>query len=491
MTCGARRNACVSVHVQEDAEAPLRRYGLEQLLRMSGVRYDFGTFSEPTVYCGSEPRLGRRAAVWISAETGNAAGRHRREHEHLVLVEIQGVPVPVPAGGHPPHDLWTGNQLMFDVAKAASFFLALTSEEYAARRDRHGRVPAEASLLGRSGWLNRPPVMVYARLLAERLRSCGVLGEPVPLWPKGKKYAVALTHDVDAPERRGRCSSLLKKMLFGGRPARKIAYWELRSEVRVRGLREACLYPATLRKEWDFANVCAVESAVGLRSAFYFAMANRAEGHPCDVDYDASLPRYRRLYRRLAAGGWEVGLHVAYLTYLDCPSAEIQYRRFAALAGAGPAGVRHHCLQLGAEEPLRMLGTHADAGAVYDTSGGFNDEPGFRFGTALPFEPFDPRRSAASRLLELPMTIADMHLLPDDTETTVEATLGHLRCVRELEGLAVLNWHVGTWHVAPAWRESYHALCRFIAEDTDAWVATPREVAAWWRLRGTSLKATA
>jgi len=238
---------------------------------------------------------------------------------------------------------------------------------------------------------------------------------------------------------------------------------------------------------WDFAEFCALERGRGLRSAFNFAVVSREKGHLNDVRYNAGQPKYRRLMRELLADGWEVGLHAAYLTAQGRPPAWLQYERLAEWTGCQVRGVRHHYLQLQPDQPLATLLAHAEAGAADDSSMGFNDSPGFRAGTALPFEVFDPRRGLTGELLELPMSIADMHLPRDDERAATECVLGHLAVVRELGGLAVLNWHVGNWHPARGWRESYRAACELLAQDAGAWVAPPRRIAEWWRARSTFL----
>jgi hypothetical protein len=248
-----------------------------------------------------------------------------------------------------------------------------------------------------------------------------------------------------------------------------------------------CQNPTGKRYAWDFAEFCALERDSGLRSAFYFAVVRRHEGHPRDVCYDVRRARYRNLLRRLSAGGWEVGLHASYLTRFGTPSIEWQTNRLGALTGEPAGGIRHHYLHLDADDPLRTLAAHADAGLLYDASVGFSDGAGFRAGIALPFKPYDARMGQTRSFVELPMSIADMHLPREDRTAAVQAVARHLGIVRNLGGLAALNWHVGHWLSAPAWSESYRVACRMLADDSSVWVATPREIATWWLRRAEAL----
>jgi hypothetical protein len=481
-SAGFRTATRIAVRIDGGIDEPLRRYGIEQLLRIIGFGVRFEGHDQTTIYCGSDERIGKKAVIWIPPDDGLLLGAQGRPK----LSMVDGVCVP--HAGAAPKSLWAGNHLSFDVARATAFWLTLESERYAVGRDGHNRVPASASLLAMEGWLDQPPVHAYAQLLADRLGLHGGCGSPLPRWPLGKTYAVALSHNVDAPERHNRVPLFLKEIVFKSHRPRRHAYWDLCAEVRARGLANACVRSASHRPEWDFGELCKLEAACRLRSAFYFGVVGREEGHLCDTTYDCSRPRYRRLYRELIAGGWEVGLQASYLTMVGRPSVKQQLDRLAGLSEHAVAGVRHHYLQLDPIAPMRTLGGHAEAGVLYDSTVGFNDDAGFRAGIALPYRPYDPDRQGASRLIELPMTISDMHLPRQYEAVAVEAVADHLRIVHSLGGLAVLNWHVGNWYTASGWRESYRAACRILAEDPDVWVATPRDIAAWWTLRTEALQ---
>jgi peptidoglycan/xylan/chitin deacetylase (PgdA/CDA1 family) len=453
------------------------------MLQMMGAAHRFDGGSAPAVYYGPDAAIGRRCRLWIvpdpRADWLRAPPR---------FSEVEGVVVP--HRGRPPSRLCSGNRLEFDLCRAARFWLTLESERNEGRRDAHGRVPGGASLLGRGGWLMRPPVHGYVRMLLHRLWPTQPPAGLVPAWPGGKRYAVALTHDVDRPERPGLAWPLLRELLFAGAVTRRESYYALRAEIRSRGFMEAVVSGPSRRREWDFRKWCRMESAYDLRSAFYFAVVNKREGHDCDVSYDPSRRRYRRLFARLLEQGFEVGLHAGYLTQWQKPPVHEQADRLSRLTGGPAGGVRHHYLQLCRDDPMRSLVEHAAAGLPYDTSVGFNDSPGFRSGAALPFQPFHGATGAVTDFVELPMTLADMHLPGTDAAAASRRALEHLEAVRSVGGLAVLNWHVGHGATDPAWREAYHAVCAFLAEDAEAWCATPARIASWWLQRLRSLDVT-
>lgn len=469
----------VIVHADRGV-SQFQRYGLVQLFEAIGVAHAFAEVRGATLYYGADPELGRAASVWIPSMNGLAASAAT-----VRWTQVDGVLAP--HTGEPPARTQADGRFEFDLGWSAAFWLTMLSEARHPGRDEHGRPPAVGSLLAAHDRLERPPVEDYARLLSRRLAAVGHGGPHQPRWPNGKRYAVALTHDVDAPERPNHARMMLRRLLLGG-ASRRESYWGLRAELSRHGLAQALIAPITRRFEWDFSAFTELERKYGLVSAFYFASINSREGHPLDVPYDIRARRYRRLFDRLTADGWEIGLHAS---YLGGPAGSVRHQRDALRRLAGQIeGLRHHYLRLSPGDPLQSLAAAAEAGLGYDTSVGFNDAPGFRAGTALPFEPLTAEREGRRGLVELPMTIADMHLPREDVRATVEIVLEHLEKVRGLGGLAVLNWHVGNWRRCPAWRESYRAACARLAEDEAAWVALPSEVADWWSRRSRSLEAT-
>ncbi len=438
-----------------------------------GVRAGLVGTQTAIVHYGSGSQAAQGSQVWIEpqAQLSLSGPPHR-------VTLVGGLPVP--HFGEPPVSLWVGNRLGFDIFRATAYWLTLQSESSVALRDPHGRPPSGQTLLAGSGMLDRPPIHEYTLLLRDRLAALGVRLRTSAKWPAGKRYAVALTHDVDAPERPWGLPGLFRLGLQQNRPRLRASYWCFRSEMRRSGFLETLVLPPARQGTWDFAKFCQIEAMSGFRSAFYFSVVPRRTGHPNDVSYDPARRRFRRLVRGLRDGGWEIGLHAAYSTCEARPTMDHQVARFRRVFGFDPVGARHHYLRLSPDAPMDTLSAHAAAGLLYDTSIGFNDAPGFRAGTAWPYAPLPTRKNMAGAFLELPMTLADMHLPREDVHAATTIVLEHLRRVREIGGLAVLNWHVGNWQSHPAWRESYRAAIRWLSDDREVWVATPEAVCRWW-----------
>jgi hypothetical protein len=440
--------------------------GLRELIRIIGLRATASNAPDPTLYYGVDEQLGRRAAIWIQPQLINSPTLANFVSSRLPSRDNLGA-------------LWNDRRLTIDLPRATAFWLTLESENTIIQRDEHGRVRSRDSMLAQQRLLDDPPVHHYAAILGERLHKVAPTIRPHPLWPHGKSYAVALTHDVDLPERKSTIEQVLDAKRTNRVHSWRQAYWLFREHLKREGLSAIDIRPPRMRHEWDFDRLTSLEENSGLRSAFYFATTNRRQGCNFDVTYDFTKPRYAGQCRRLLNSGWEVGLHAGYLAASTPGRVSDECSVLSNITGRPLHGTRHHYLHMHDSRPMETMREQYLAGLNYDASIGFNDAPGFRAGIALPYFPVNEVVGDAP-FVELPMTLADMHLPSDDIAEACNTVTQHLATVRDLNGLAVLNWHIGHSHSHPAWREAYRTACETLAGDHNAWVATPRQIAAWW-----------
>jgi hypothetical protein len=273
-----------------------------------------------------------------------------------------------------------------DVAEA--FFDLARLEELHSDRDPHGRFRAAWS------WLDPldPPL--------ERLRA--KLGIEPPRWD-GARFAVALTHDVDAPWRwtpigiRGAAARVKSDLLHA----------RLRSAVRgVRGLAGAPVHRVRgTDPNWRFREIVTRSKQHGATGATFFLLAAHRDPH------DGAAPEvYERLRPRLvdelAEAQAEIGLHASYTAADDASQIERELRVLRGL-GARVTGNRYHYLRV---DPHRNLRDVERADLRYDTTLGFPDALGFRAGIARPFRPWDIDRDAPMDLVEIPLAVMDVTL---------------------------------------------------------------------------------
>lgn len=270
---------------------------------------------------------------------------------------------------------------------AAGFFHLARVEERGAEVDRHGRFLAASSCLDPFD----PPL--------ERLRR--ELGAEPPLY-RGARFAVALTHDVDAPWRWTRigvrgAAARLKSHALAGRAGP--AAHEARGLARVPVHKLRGTDP-----NWRFAETAAEERSLGARSTFFLLAGHghRADGAAPEV-YDRLRPR---LVETLLESGSEVGLHGSYLAAEDLDRLAQERAALAQLDGP-LIGHRYHYLRV---DPHRNLAPLAGIGFRYDTSLGFPDALGFRAGIAHPFRPWDFEHDRPASLIEVPLAVMDATL---------------------------------------------------------------------------------
>ncbi len=124
----------------------------------------------------------------------------------------------------------------------------------------------------------------------------------------------------------------------------------------------------------------------------------------------------------------------------------------------------------------------AQAGFKYDSTCGYNEEVGFRAGTAQVFRP-----AGTANILELPLHVMDTALfsggrlnLPQEQGVSAIEKLADL--LHRFGGVLTVNWHMRSLGPERFWDEPYRLLLR-LTEQGEAWAACGREVVEWFALR--------
>lgn len=352
-----------------------------------------------------------------------------------------------------------------DVAEA--FFHLARVEERSASRDEHDRFRASSSSLDPLD----PPL--------ERLRRRLKL-EP-PRWA-GRRFAVALTHDVDTPwkwTRRG---------LLGGAARAKAALRRGRLRTALREGRALAAVPLHRARGtdpyWSFDGILSDERRADASSSF-FLLADHA--HPFDGPAGESYERLRpRMVEILRRGGAEIALHGSYSAADRADRLAAEKRKLEALAGP-VRGQRYHYLRL---DPHSNLGALDSLDFLYDSTLGFADQPGFRAGIAHPFRPWDFDRQEPLRLVEVPLAAMDV-TLGEERYLNLSAReaaprLGALvDWAAEHGGGFSVIWHSEQWDSVahPGWDRLYRRFMDYVrarggvclqagqlAEEADEWL---------------------
>lgn len=362
-----------------------------------------------------------------------------------------------------------------DPVRAAHFFLSGQHEPGLEQQGQN--VPGRK--LEEWGLLQNPTVDVLALRLAERLRGLAP-APPRPRWPKGKKWALVLSHDCDRPHRYrplGYCRDSIEFRRKGqAMPAARAAAQAVYS-LLMRAVRPDP-YVESVRQ------FVAHEKAIGLAGTYYFGVWSRYEPGSTehDLPYSHRDRRVAKLARELAAEGMEIGLHSGICAWRGAGRYEEEANRFAEAYGQRPKGVRAHFWSLEPGQPERTMRQMNSAGFLYDSSLGMNECHGFRRGTCYPFTPFEAGTGASSNLVQVPPILMDDSL---PREGSPAAWADSVRCiaqqVRAAQGALVLDWHSDTLR-APRWATMTKVVMQEVAalaSEPECWPASCAEVAEW------------
>lgn len=346
----------------------------------------------------------------------------------LPLKEIEGVPL---LFGTPKEECFEETWVIYADIIASSYFLLSRYEEIQKRdiRDKHGRFPGKESLPYKAGFIHRPIVEEYGKLLRHWLRkACVRIPEPQPELQK-----IWLTHDVDAP--------------FFCRSLRNIC----RETLKGIGFRKALkLYQGPLEKDpyytfpWMLEQDSLVKNRFGDRCHILFflkAGGRHANDKPLYQVRSHDIQKLLHLFKKNKA---LLGLHSSYEAgiYPDLiPEEKMRLEHDWKLENIHLN--RHHYLASREPEDLTKL---IKAGITDDFTMGYADVSGFRLGTCRPVKWINPMTRQLTSLTLHPLSVMDctlsesqyMGLSPDEA---YQYCAGLVREIRQHRGEIVWLWH--------------------------------------------------
>ena len=335
------------------------------------------------------------------------------------------------------------------------------------------------NVLNRLGLLYRP-VVDEQRLAA---------GRPKPAWPDEKPFAVCLTHDVDHLSARSARQSI-RETLQANRARkrhRQASGWRILAGGAIRSTRHAVARgedPLHCYERW-----LAVEELVGASSTFLFLPERPAGDHYTNpvyrfsdaVRFDGQRCTVAEMMREIDRRGWEIGLHATWYAFDDADALRREKDQIEQILGHQISTVRQHYLHYDIRTTPRA---HSDAGFKYDSTLGFNDNVGFRFGTSHPFSLYDLGAEEYLPILEVPLIVQDTALLGQtkglrlDGETAFRYAVQMTDRVERVGGVLTLLWHPDKL-VLPGWLELYARLLEHLRA-RNAWFAPVRQLGEWW-----------
>jgi hypothetical protein len=314
---------------------------------------------------------------------------------------------------------------------ASAYFLLSRYEEILHRdiRDEHGRFPGRASLPQRAGFIDRPVVDEYGKLLRKWLNENGVcVDERLPSVRK-----IYLTHDVDVP--------------FSGRKWRNVARKVLSGRNLITAIREKYLpleedpyytFPWMLEQNKILQHATGVDRCQSL--LFFRAGGTGRQDRPY---YDLRGKDIQSLYSLCKQYDVTIGLHSSYQAGKNPSRIFSEKKNLEDAFGKEIKHNRHHFLASREPEDMEYL---EKAGFTDDYTTGYADVAGFRLGTSLSVRYINPVTRRLSNLILHPLTIMDctlneikyMNLTGDRAE---EYCMRLIRHIRDVNGELMLLWH--------------------------------------------------
>ena len=358
--------------------------------------------------------FGQAGEAWLApASVPSRALPRWRPDEFGLEVPMIEPEVPLVAGKeHAQGGYWherTGPEervgwLGLDVFGSAFFLLSRYEEVAAPVCDAHDRFPASASLAAQEDFLERPLVDEYIEILWSAM---------LRLWPGIKRPQirgqVRYSCDVDAPYEPSSTSPRLLLRALAGDIIKRHSPAKARSRIAaVRGVRRGNF---SQDPNHSFERIMDLCEAEGHSGAFYFISGHSAGA--IDGCYTLDEAIIGGLLRRIYERGHEIGMHGSYNSFRDL--AVLQRERAALLNACEAAGApiaikgnRQHFLRWDSAMTPSLL---ALSGFDYDTTGGFADRPGFRYGTARRFAMWDWREERALTLIQQPLIVMECSVI--------------------------------------------------------------------------------
>lgn len=483
--CDSHMNKCqlrpVRILVERYEDYPLSsseiEYVFETLLTIAGLSWQFIPTSQSDscdIYFGYRYVQVRNAKILIRMEANRKNGvMHPMSSDKTPSLTFlwfgQGKRYAASVVEHANDHVVVHNDIIF-----TAYYLLSGWEEKFIRRDKKDRHDIRDIFLYQNDLLHTPMVNQYARLFQSGFSSTHSF---LPLWPGGKQYALALTHDVDYPE-----------IIPCIEAFRYIVHNKGRS-------RFSKICDILTRKEhfFKFRDWLDLEKKCGMKSAFYFcgcksSLLRYAFIAP-DPFYDVREKHFRDVMHMIDDNGCEVGMHSSYFAY----RSEQQFREEKANVedsfGKAVYGNRHHYWHMNPDNPSETAQLHRRIGLLYDSSICFEKHSGFRRGICVPFHLYDGERGEWVDTIQLPTILMDNHLFGYCRNSRFDSYQDHvsslLKAVRTCNGIFVVDYHVRVLNdtLFPDWGRSYEFLLDSIIAEKDCYNDTPVNIVRHWMSR--------
>lgn len=282
-------------------------------------------------------------------------------------------------------------------------------------------------------------------------------------WPENRKFALCLTHDIDRVQKSWwHCAYYFLKT---GNPYHLTSLFTKGRE----------------KPYWNFERIIDIERKYNVFSTFFFLNETKKGNLLRPATYKLAFGNYKiedpsiiEMVKILDSGGWEIGVHGSYDSYLNKKLLLKEKTTLEKILGKSILGIRQHHLNL--EIPRTWELQHA-AGFKYDASFGYRDNVGFRDGKEVPFRPFD-----SLQFLAIPLTIMESPLF-ENSNNIEDAWHKCEELINDAEdrgGLLTILWHNNRFNEKeyPGQAGVYEKIIQE-CKTRSAWIARCSDVFEW------------
>jgi hypothetical protein len=334
-------------------------------------------------------------------------------------------------------------------------------------------------------WIDRPLVQLRSEIQTQHPDW-----RVEPIWPEKKRFALCLTHDVDAVVRDVSINAVLHTIRYDFQSNLSGRARFGRARVFARGwLRE--LWSNASHKLQTFDEWLKLEDSFGFKSTFFFFPSRLEHRHPYDCEYQYhELVRHgqgtltvKQMIQAIDLAGWEIGLHGSYYSATERRLLGSERQQLEEIVGHDIISTRQHWLHYDVQVTPCL---QRDAGFKADSTQGFNRSIGFRAGTAFPYWCWDHKNGESLPVLEIPQHIMDGGLfVPNGLQYSEALAIKHsveiMDAVEQVGGCLTLSWHPHNVNDPKHWFV-YKTLLEEAAR-RNAWGCSVGELHRWWTTR--------
>lgn len=316
-----------------------------------------------------------------------------------------------------------------DIIAASYYYLSRYEEATRIKkRDKHGRFPAKKSVAYKAGFLNRPVVDEYGRLLRTWLREVGVaINEPAEEIQK-----IYLTHDVLNPFFNRSWKSMMREISQG--------------RFFMQAIKER-MKPLAQDKYYTFPDIFAMNQnlKVSLGNDMVDTVLFLKSGGTHKKDkpfYTLKGKDMRTLFALCHEYNVQIGLLASYEAGYDPTIVQAEKMHLEDALGKPVTLSRNRLLTSRDPEDYHHL---IEAGIKEDFTMGYFDVSGFKLGTSRAVHWINPANQQVTPLLLHPVTIRDNSLSSKkhmglDYEDAKRYAYSLIDSVKMNRGEAVLQW---------------------------------------------------